>query len=461
MPTYDYDLFVIGGGSGGVRAGRLAGQRGKRVALAEEDSLGGTCVLRGCVPKKLFVQASHYPEMFEDAVGFGWRVEGLHFDWATLKNNVQGDVSWLSSLYLRNLEKAGVEIVRSRAVLAGPHEVHLLAENRTVTAETILIATGGKPRRDLDIPGVEHTITSNEFFHLEEQPRSVLVVGAGFIAIELASIFAGLGTETTVIHRGRQILRGFDGELRNFLCSAIERRGVRVMTEEQLSAIEGEPGSLLACTHSGAQFRVDQVLLAVGRVPNTDGLGLDKAGVTTDARGAIVVDEFSQTDVPGIYAIGDVTDRLQFTPVAIREGVAFDATVFGGRPSKVDYTNVPQAVFSTPELGTVGLTEEEARDNFPSLDIYKSTFKPLPNRVAGRDERMFMKLIADADTGRILGVHLAGPDAGEMAQLMAIAVRMGATKADLDATMALHPTLAEELVTMGAPAETIRRQAAE
>ena len=461
MHTYDYDLFVLGGGSAGVRAARLAAERGKRVAVAEEDSVGGTCVMRGCVPKKLFVYAAHFTEAFEDAVGFGWRSDGLHFDWSTLVNNVAGDVAWLSGTYIRNLENAGAQIIHSRAVLEDPHTVALLAENRSVTAETILISTGGKPRRDLDIPGVKHTITSNEFFHLEKQPRRVVIVGGGFIAVELASIFAALGTDTTLIYRGGQILRGFDWEVRHTLCAGIERRGVTVMTEEQLTRIEGEPGDLLAVTHSGARFEVDQVLLAIGRTPNTDGVGLEKAGVELDPTGAVVVDEYSRTSVTNIYAVGDVTHRMQFTPVAIREGTAFVETVFGGNPTAVDYHNVPVAVFGNPEVGVVGLTEEEARERYPSLDIYRASVKPLPNRVAGRDERMLIKLIVDAETDRLLGCHLVGPEAGEMVQLMAIAIRMGATKADIDRTMALHPTLAEEIVLMPRPAETIRREAAE
>ncbi len=461
MGTFDYDLFVIGAGSGGVRAARLAAQRGKRVAIAEEDKVGGTCVIRGCVPKKLFVTASHFPDSFEDAVGFGWRTEGVHFNWSTLVDNVAGDVAWLSSIYIRNLEAAGAEIIHSRAVLEDAHTVRLMAENRCVTAETILIATGGRPRRDLDIAGIDHIITSNEFFHLPKQPKRVLVVGGGFIAVEIASIFAGLGTETTLMHRGNQILRGFDVDVRRTVCAGIERRGVTVLLEEQLSAIEGERGALTAVTHSGASFNVEEVLLAIGRLPNTDGLGLDKAGVEIDPRGAVVVDAYSRTSVDNIYAVGDVTNRLQFTPVAIREGVAFIETVYGDNPMSVDYDNVPVAVFSTPEVGAVGLTEEEARETFPALHIYRASVKPLPYRIAGRDDRMLLKLIVDADTDRLLGCHMVGPEAGELAQLMAIPVKLGITKRDLDSTVALHPTLAEELVTMHTPAETIRRQAAE
>jgi glutathione reductase (NADPH) len=458
---YDYDLFVIGAGSAGVRAARLAAELGKRVAIAEESQVGGTCVLRGCVPKKLFVNAAHYAEAFEDAVGFGWRVEGLHFDWPTLVHNVAGDVAWLSGIYVRNLEKVGAEVLHSRAVLEDAHTVRLLAEHRTVTAEYILIATGGRPRRDLPIPGIEHIITSDEFFHLERLPKRVLIVGGSYIALELASVFAGFGAETTIIHRGRQVLRGFDDEVRRELCSALERRGITVMIEEQLASIATTEHGLVATLQSDSKIAADQVLLALGRHPNTTGLGLDKAGVAVDATGAIKVDSYSCTGVANIYDVGDVTGRLQFTPVAIREGAAFVQTVFQGRPTAVDYDNVPVAVFANPEVGSVGLTEEAARERYPSLDIYRSHFKPLPYRVAGRDERMLMKLVVDGETDRVLGCHFVGPNAAELVQLVAIAVKMGATKADFDATTALHPTLAEEIVTMARPAERIRREAAE
>jgi len=459
--AYDYDLAVIGAGSAGVRAARRAAELGKRVAIIEEDRVGGTCVLRGCVPKKLFVHGSHYAEAFEDAVGFGWRVDGLHFDWATLATNIQGDVAWLSSVYIRNLEKAGAEIIHSRAVLRDSHTVTLVGENRDITAAFILIATGGKPRRDLPIPGIELAITSNEFFHLPRLPKRTLVVGGGYIAVEIGSVFAALGSDTTIIHRGSEILRGFDGEARQALHSGMERRGVTISLGEELSEIRKQADGLLVVTKSGAEIAADIVLLAIGRTPNTGGLGLEAAGVKVDRWGAITVDRFSQTSVPNIYAVGDVTNRLQFTPIAIREGAAFVETVFGGNPTAVDYDTIPVAVFGTPELGSVGMTEEAARKQFLSLDIYRANFKPLPNRVAGRDERMLIKLIVDADTDRVLGCHLVGPTASELVQLMAVAIRMGATKADLDATTALHPTLAEEIVTLGRPAERIRREAAE
>ncbi|MEX0853061.1 MAG: glutathione-disulfide reductase [Bauldia sp.] len=461
MVGYDYDLLVIGAGSGGVRAARKAAELGKRVAVAEEDHVGGTCVWRGCVPKKLFVHAAHFAEQFEDAVGFGWRAEGLHFDWSTLVNNVSGDVAWLSGVYIRNLEKAGAEIIHGRAVLADSHTVRLLSENRTVTADIVLIATGGEPRRDLPIPGIEHAITSNEFFLLRQQPKRVVIVGGSYVAVEIASVFAALGTETTLIHRGDQILRGFDDEVRRAVAAGMERRGITILTRELPAAIEKTAECLVVVTQTGSRIKVDAVLLAIGRRPNTRGLGLDKAGVKVDAAGAIVVDAYSRTSVDNIYAVGDVTARMQFTPVAIREGAAFVDTVFDGRPSAVDYDCVPVAVFGIPEVGAVGLTEAAARARSDALDIYRSNVKPLPNRVAGRDERMLIKMIVDAETDRVLGCHFVGPHASELVQLVAVAMKMGATKADFDATTALHPTLAEEIVTLGRPAERIRRQAAE
>jgi glutathione reductase (NADPH) len=458
---YDYDLFVIGAGSAGVRAARRAAELGKRVAVAEQDRVGGTCVLRGCVPKKLFVHAAHYAEAFEDSVGFGWRAEGLHFDWLTLATNVQGDVSWLSGVYIRNLEKAGAEIIHSRAVLTDAHTVKLLTENRSVTAGTILIATGGAPRRDLAIPGIEHAITSDEFFHLPRLPKRVLIVGGGYVAVEISSVFTAFGTETTLIHRGAEILRGFDVEARQALHAGMERRGTTILCGEELAEIRKTATGPVAVTRSAAEMIVDEVLLAIGRNPNTAGLGLEAAGVKLDRGGAVVVDAYSRSTVENIYAVGDVTNRLQFTPIAIREGSAFVETVFGDNPTAVEYDNVPVAVFGNPEVGSVGMTEEDARARHLSIDIYRSNFKPLPYRVAGRDERMLIKLVVDGDTDRVLGCHIVGPNAGELIQLVAIPIRMGATKADFDATTALHPTLAEEIVTMGRPAERIRREAAE
>jgi glutathione reductase (NADPH) len=421
-------------------------------------------VLRGCVPKKLFVNAARYADAFEDSVGFGWRVDNLSFDWPTLADNVEADVTWLSGIYIRNLEKAGAEIVHGHARLKDAHTVAVDGD-RELTAAWILIATGGHPRRDMgegaSVPGLSHAITSNEFFHLPRLPKRVLIVGGGYVAVEIASIFAGLAVEVTLLHRSADILRGFDVEMRRALRAGLEARGVGFRTGDQLAAIEKTGTGLTATTRAGVVFKVDEVLLAVGRDPNTSGLGLEALGVKLDAAGAIAVDSYSRSSVANIYAIGDVTNRLQFTPVAIREGAAFVETVFGNNPTAVDYENVPVAVFGTPELGSVGLTEEAARRLYPALDIYRSVFKPLQNRVAGRDERMTIKLIVDGDTDRVLGCHIVGPNAGELVQLVAIAVRLRATKADFDATMALHPTLAEEIVTMGVPAERVRREAAE
>jgi glutathione reductase (NADPH) len=359
------------------------------------------------------------------------------------------------------LEKAGAEVIRARAVLQDRHTVRLAPDGRTISAKTILIATGGKPQRDLEIPGIEHAITSNEFFHLEELPRRVLIVGGGYIAVELAGIFAALGTETTILYRGEQVLRGFDLDVRKTVMTGLERSGIDVRCSDSLVAIEKAGVGLVGVTAHGGRIATDHIILAIGRVPNTRGLGLEEIGVKVDAVGAVVVDGYSRTNVDNIFAVGDVTNRVLLTPVAIREGAAFAATTFGGRPTAVDHECIPTAVFSTPEVGVVGLTEDQARARFASLDIYRSTFKPLPNRVAGRDQRMLVKLVVDADTDRVLGCHFVGPHASELAQLVAIAVKMGATKADFDATTAVHPTIAEEIVTLSQPAERVRREAAE
>ena len=460
MSPFDYDFFVIGAGSAGVRAARIAAGHGARVAVAEEDRVGGTCVNRGCVPKKLFFHAAHYAEAFEDAVGFGWTVEKLRFDWPTMVGNVMRDVDWLSGVYIRNLEKSGAELIRSRAVLEDAHSIRL-ADGRKVTARIVLIATGGWPSVDRSVPGIEHAITSNEAFHLAALPRRILIVGAGYIAVEFAGVFNAFGTETTILHRGEEILRGFDQDIRKTVRAGMEHRGVEVLTGDTIAAIEKSAGHLVGVTKAGKRIEADQVLIATGRHPNTRGLGLDAAGVALDQAGAVVVDEYSRTNVETIYAVGDATNRVLLTPVAIREGEAVADTVFAGRPTKIDYRDIPKAVFAHPEIGTVGLTEEQARAEFASLDIYRANFKPLPNRVAGREDRMLIKLIVDAASDRVLGCHFVGPSASELAQLVAIPLKMGATKADFDAATALHPTLAEEIVTMSRPAEQYRRAAAE
>lgn len=460
MAEFDYDLFVIGAGSGGVRAARIAAVHGARVAIAEEDKVGGTCVIRGCVPKKLLVHGSHYAELFEDSVGFGWTVSGLRFDWPTLRDNVAADVDWLSSVYIRNLEKAGVELHRTRAVIEDVHRIRLVTEDRSVSARYILVATGGRPMLDRTIPGIEHVITSNEAFHLEKLPKRMLVVGGGYIAVEFAGIFNALGVDTTLLYRGGEILRGFDGDIRRAVHAGMEARGVTIVCGDTIAAIDKAPKGLQARTTAGEVMEADQILFATGRTPVTDGFGLDGAGVAIDANGAVVVDALRRTTVENIYAVGDVTNRVRLTPIAIREGAAVADTLFAGRPTQVDYETIPTAVFSQPEAGTVGLTEEAAKEAFRAVDIYRTTFRPLQNRVAGRDERMMMKLVVDGDSGRVLGFHAVGPSAGEMAQLVAIAVRMKATKADFDSTVAVHPTLSEEIVTMARPSETWRRGSA-
>jgi glutathione reductase (NADPH) len=448
MTTYDYDLFVIGGGSGGVRAARIAATHGAKVAIAEEYRFGGTCVIRGCVPKKLLVYASRFRDDFEDAAGFGWTVGESRFDWTTLIANKDKEVARLEGIYRRNLERAGVAIFESRAVLEGPHTVRLLKAHKTVRARTILIATGGAPNVDAELEGREHVITSNEAFHLKELPRRVVVAGGGYIAVEFAGIFAGLGAETTLLYRGPKVLRGFDEDLRDALMEELPRRGIRIVTEKVFTRIERSAGGLTGHITGGGRLAADAIMFAIGRSPNTAGLGLETAGVSMDRGGAIKVDARSRTNVESIYAVGDVTDRVNLTPVAIREGHAFADTVFGGRPWSTDYEMIPTAVFATPEIGTVGLTEAEAREAHGAIDIYKARFRPMKGTLSGREERMLMKLVVEASGGRVLGCHIVGPDAAEMVQMAAIAMRMGATKADFDRTMALHPSAAEELVTM-------------
>ena len=445
---FDYDLFVIGAGSGGVRAARISAGYGAKVAVAEEYRVGGTCVIRGCVPKKLMVYASRFADDFADAAGFGWTVGTPTFDWAKLIANKDKEIGRLEGAYGKTLGNANVEIIRSRAVLEGAHTIRLLADNRKVTAKTVLIATGAWPFVDKTVPGAGHMITSNEVFHLPKQPKRVVIVGGGYIAVEFAGVFHGLGSETTLLYRGEEILRGFDDDLRKALHTEYEKRGIRVRCKTSVARIEKTADGLAVQLTDGAVIAADAVMAATGRVPNTAKLGLETAGVVLDKHGAIAVDAASRTNVPAIYAVGDVTNRLNLTPVAIREGHAFADTLFGGKPIEVDHHNVPTAVFSTPEMGTVGLTEAAARKAHGEIDIYKASFRPMRHVLTGRDERMLMKLVVDAKSQRVLGVHILGPDAGEMAQLAGIAVKMGATKAQFDATMAVHPTAAEELVTM-------------
>ncbi|MDJ0932711.1 glutathione-disulfide reductase [Breoghania sp.] len=454
MAEYDYDLFVIGAGSGGVRAARIAAGYGARVAIAEEYRYGGTCVIRGCVPKKLLVYASQFSENFEDAKGFGWHVGETSFDWKALISNKDQEIARLEGIYRRNLERSGVELHDTRAEIAGPHEVYLKAIDRTVTARIILVATGGRPFLDNSVEGVEHTITSNEALHLSEFPKRIAISGGGYIAVEFAGIFAGLGAETTLVYRGEEILRGFDDDLCAAVHNELEKKGIRVLTGEVFTKIERkDDGSFTGHLRQGAAIEADQIMFAIGRRPNTDGLGLDKASVELGSKGEIKVDENSRTNMPSVYAIGDVTDRVNLTPVAIREGHAFADTVFGKNARTVDHSMIPTAVFSHPELGTVGLTEREACETYPNVDVYRSIFRPMKHTLSGRDEKVVMKILVDADTDRVLGVHVLGSDAGELSQVLGIALKMGATKADFDATVAVHPTAAEELVTMREPAE--------
>jgi glutathione reductase (NADPH) len=430
-----------------VRAARIAAGYGAKVALAEEYRLGGTCVIRGCVPKKLFVYASRFRDEFEDAEGFGWSVGASRFDWPTLVANKDAEIKRLEGIYRRNVESAGAQTFQTRAKLADAHTVLLAEGERRVSAKTILIATGGHPVL-LDVPGAEHAITSNEAFHLPSLPESILIVGGGYIAVEFAGIFAGLGVRTILVYRGPKILRGFDEDLRDGLTEAMVKRGIDVRVDTQVAAI-GKAGSRYAVTlQDGREVETGMVMFATGRAPNTPGIGLQAVGVKLGARGEIEVDRWSQSSVPGIYAVGDVTDRVNLTPVAIREGHAFADTLFGNKPTAVDHELVPTAVFATPEIGTVGLPEHVARQRHARLDVYKARFRPLKHTLSGRDEPMLIKLLVDGATDKVVGCHMLGPDAAEMVQVAAIALRMGATKADFDATMALHPTAAEELVTL-------------
>ncbi|MBL0936549.1 MAG: glutathione-disulfide reductase [Rhizobiaceae bacterium] len=457
MTQYDYDLFVIGGGSGGVRAGRVAASLGKRVAIAEEYRFGGTCVIRGCVPKKLLVYASQFPEHFEDSAGYGWTVGERSFDWKTLIANKDKEIARLEGLYRKGLENAGATIIESRAVLEDAHTIRLLKDGRTVTAETILIATGGHPSLHPALPGYEHCITSDQAFHLAELPKAIVIAGGGYIGVEFANIFHGLGVETTLIYRGKEILGRFDKDLRTALHVEMEAKGIKVLCKEIFTKIEKRAdGRLEAHTNADRTLVVDQVMLAIGRQPNTSGLGLDTAGVKMGPKGEIVVDDYSRTNVANIYAVGDVTDRVQLTPVAIHEAMCFVDTVYRGKPTKPDHEAVATAVFSQPELGTVGLSEEDAAKKYDELEIYKATFRPMRHTLSGRMEKMVMKLVVDAASRRVVGAHVLGVDAGEMAQLLGIAVKAKLTKEDFDATMAVHPTAAEELVTMYQPSYRVK-----
>jgi glutathione reductase (NADPH) len=448
MPQYDYDLFVIGAGSGGVRAARLAAISGARVAVAEEHRVGGTCVIRGCVPKKFMVYASEVTHQLEVARGFGWEAcESPRFNWATFLERKDVEIARLSGIYVRNLANAGAELFHARAELKDEHTVELIGQNRTVTADKILIAVGGWPVMP-EVPGVEHAITSNEAFHLPQLPSSILVVGGGYIAVEFAGIFKGMGVDTTLVYRGANILRGFDDDVRSHLADEMERRGIKIILGSQHERIEKTNAGLVSHLTNGHAETTEVVMFATGRAPKVDGLGLETAGVKLNGEGAVQVDEYSRTSTPNIWAVGDVTDRINLTPVAIREGAAFAETEFRGNPTRYDHACVPSAVFSQPPVGVVGLTEAEARHASKRIDIYKSTFRPMKETFFGGSQRTLMKLVVDGDSQKILGCHIVGDDGPEMIQMAAVAIKMGVTKKQWDDTTALHPTAAEELVTM-------------
>ncbi|HWD29361.1 MAG TPA: glutathione-disulfide reductase [Rhizomicrobium sp.] len=452
MAQYDFDLFVIGGGSGGVRASRMAAQAGARVAIAEEYRMGGTCVIRGCIPKKLFVYASQFREDFEDATGFGWTVGHPTFDWQKLIANKDKEIDRLESIYTRNVEAAGVKIFGDRAVFEDAHTLRLLNSDRRVTADKILIATGNRPTRELGtthmIPGANLCITSNEAFHLDKLPGRILIAGGGYIALEFAHIFHGLGSKVSLLYRGEKVLRGFDEDIRDALHETMAKNGLHVSVGCEFTKIEKRGDCLHAETNKGDVIECDQIMLAIGRAPNTEALHVEKAGVELGKRGEVAVDRYSRTSAENIYAIGDVTDRVQLTPVAIHEAMCFVKTAFQDTPTPADHENIATAVFTTPEIGTVGMTEMKALGMGHHIDVYKSVFRPLKHTLSGRETRTTFKLIVDAGTDKVLGCHILGDHAAEIIQIVGVCLKMGATKAQFDSTIALHPSAAEELVTM-------------
>ncbi|HVW75634.1 MAG TPA: glutathione-disulfide reductase [Rhizomicrobium sp.] len=452
MTQYDYDLFVIGGGSGGVRASRMAALAGARVALAEEWRMGGTCVIRGCIPKKLLVYASQFKENIMDSAGYGWSFGDCTFDWPTLIANKDREIARLEGLYTTNVEKTGVTIFHDRAVFEDPHTLLLIKSGKRVTAEKILIATGNRPTRDLGtehpIAGGDLCITSDEAFHLKELPPRIIIAGGGYIAVEFAHIFHGLGSEVTLVCRRDMPLFGFDEDMREALFNSMLERGIKVLPRSHFTLVEKRGDCLHAETDKGAMIDCEQIMLAIGRKPNTESLHVEKAGVELGKRGEVKVDDYSRTSASHIYAVGDVTDRLQLTPVAIHEAMCFVETAFKNNPTRPDHAHVPSAVFSTPELAGIGLTEAKALARGHSIDVYKSVFRPLLHTLGGRQVRTHMKMIVDQADQKVLGCHVFGDHASEIIQVVAVAIRMGATKADFDSTIALHPTAAEELVTM-------------
>ena len=456
--AYDFDLFVIGAGSGGVRASRIAASHGARVAVAEEYRYGGTCVIRGCVPKKLFVYASHFSEDFEDAEAFGWTVGKASFDWAKLVANKDKEIDRLNGIYISMLDGAGVRRYDGRARLTDAHTIEVAGE--TVTAEHILLATGGTPTMP-DVPGIEHAISSNEAFHLETLPEHITIVGGGYIAVEFAGIFNGLGRKVTQLYRSEQILRGFDWDVRNHLAGEIRKKGIDLRTDTNVTAIEKTATGYRLSLTNGESLDTGLIMYATGRHPNSGDMGLEAVGVELAKGGAVMVDAWSQTSVPNIHAVGDLTDRIALTPVALMEGHAFADTVFGNNPRQPNHVDVPAAVFSQPSVGTVGLTEEQARAEIGEVDIYKSSFTPMKHTLTPSEEKTLMKLIVDAKTDRVLGCHVVGPDAAEMVQGIGIALRCNATKAQFDATVGIHPSAAEDLVTMRSKWTPPEAQAAE
>jgi glutathione reductase (NADPH) len=445
--AYDYDLFVIGAGSGGVRAARMAAMAGARVAIAEEYRVGGTCVIRGCVPKKLMVYASDFARQFDMARGYGWTVDKPTFDWPTFLAAKDREIARLSGIYTTNLEKAGVDIFRGKAAFIDAHTLELVGQDKSMTADKILIATGGRPVLPA-IEGIEHAISSDQAFHLETLPERIVVVGGGYIAVEFAGIFHGLGVDTTLVYRGSNLLRGFDEDVRAHLAEELAARGLKVTLACQHTRIEKGSNGLISHLLDNLKVESDQVMFATGRAPYVEGLNLDAVGVRLNDKGAIAVDDYSKTSAANIWAVGDVTDRINLTPVAIREGAAFAETEFLGRPTRFDHADVATAVFSQPPVAAVGLSESEARHRFKAIDIYRTRFKPMRTAFAGQSDRMLMKLVVCGETQRVLGCHIVGADSAEMIQMAAIAVKAGLTKPQWDATCALHPTAAEELVTL-------------
>jgi glutathione reductase (NADPH) len=445
MAQYDYDLFTIGAGSGGVRASRVSASYGAKVAVAEERYLGGTCVNVGCIPKKLLVYASHFRDDFEDAAGYGWTVGERHIDWPKLIANKNKEISRLNDVYRKLLQESGVTVMDSRAEIVDPHTVIL--GGKTITAKYILVGVGSWPMVP-KFSGSEHAITSNEIFFLPALPRKIIIVGGGYVGVEFAGILHGLGVEVTQLYWGPLFLRGFDYDCREMLAEEMKKRGIDLRFNADIQKIEKTSGGLRATLNGNAIIEADRILYATGRVPKTGSLGLENAGVRIDKDGAVLVDDYSKTNVDSIYAIGDCTSRMMLTPVAIAEGRAVAETLFNHNPMKPNYTNVPSAVFSIPNIGTVGLTETQALQHYEKIEVFKTTFKPLKHTLSGRDERTMMKIVVDHATDRVVGCHMVGPDAGEIIQGLAVAINCGATKTQFDATIGIHPTAAEEFVTM-------------